>query len=147
MMPWILIPFALQGLVMGFDEFYFHQRRTLPAWERWGHPLDTVTVLFPLLLVFFVPYSDRMALIFLWLALVSCASVTKDEWVHANFCVPGEHWVHSLLFLLHPLIFGSMFLLWREPGGRVWLALELALLIPFLAYQTLYWNVYKARQH
>ena len=37
---WFL-PFALQGLAMGVDEFGFHRQRTLPRWEWLGHALDT----------------------------------------------------------------------------------------------------------
>lgn len=28
-----LLPFALQGLAMGADEFGFHRRREVPRWE------------------------------------------------------------------------------------------------------------------
>jgi hypothetical protein len=110
---------ALQGLLMLVDEFWFHRRREIPRWERIGHPLDTITVLV--------------------LAIVSCLFVTKDEWVHARICVPGEQWLHALLFLLHPALFVAVWFLWKQ-GEVGWIALQTAVTFGFLCWQILYWN-------
>jgi hypothetical protein len=134
-----VLVFFLQGTLMLVDEFHFHRRRGLPRWERLGHPLDTLTVLAPLLLTLFLPVAAPWTAIFLALALFSCVFVTKDEWVHARLCAPGEQWLHALLFLLHPLLFGAMWVLWKA-GERGLVSVQAALTFGFLCWQLLYWN-------
>jgi hypothetical protein len=131
--------FALQGLLMAVDEFGFHPRREMPRWERIGHPLDTLTVLLPLVLAILIPSTPVWMILFTAMAVFSCLFVTKDEWMHARYCGPREHWLHALLFLLHPVIFLAMFLLWRA-GETGWIGVQAALVSVFLAWQILYWN-------
>ncbi len=139
LVPLALTVFALQGLLMLADEFWFHRRREIPRWERIGHPLDTLTVLSPLLLALLFPPASPWIATFLGLAIFSSLFVTKDEWVHARLCVPGEQWLHAVLFLLHPVLFVMIFLLWRA-GETGWITLQAVLVTAFLAWQTLYWN-------
>ncbi len=56
MFYFLAVPFALQGLAILVDEFYFHRRRGLPIWERWGHPLDTLSLLICWLFLLCLPY-------------------------------------------------------------------------------------------
>jgi hypothetical protein len=130
---------ALQGLLMLVDEFWFHRRREIPRWERIGHPLDTITVLAPHGLALLAPSSQPWTGAFFALAIVSCLFVTKDEWVHARICVPGEQWLHALLFLLHPALFVAVWFLWKQ-GEVGWIALQTAVTFGFLCWQLLYWN-------
>ena len=53
------VPFGMQAALMVFDEGYFHRGRGLGPWERWGHPLDTVTFLLCLGWLFLMPPSER----------------------------------------------------------------------------------------
>ena len=69
-----LLPFLVQMIVIGIDEFYFHIRRGLPKWERWGHPLDTLTVLGCFLFVLWVPFTAFTLKIYIGIALFSCLS-------------------------------------------------------------------------
>src|SRR3990167_10478936 len=100
-----LLPFLLQAIVIGIDEGWFHLRRGLPRWERIGHPLDTLTVLICMGYVLFVPYSKTAIFPYLLLSIFSCLMVTKDEFVHKEHCPASEHWLHALLFILHPITF------------------------------------------
>lgn len=111
---WILCAgiLAVHSLAMMFDEFHFHRRRGLSAWERIGHPLDTLSVLACFFVAFYLPYSHRNLAVFLGLAAFSLLLITKDEAVHAKACGPGEMWLHSLLFVLHPLVLGIAYLYW-----------------------------------
>jgi len=87
----LLLPLAVQGLAILLDEFHFHFARGLPRWELIGHPLDTFRVLAPILwLVFSVP-SERNLIVYIVAAAFSCFFVTKDEFVHADLCLPAEH--------------------------------------------------------
>jgi hypothetical protein len=103
MWPWAALPFAMQGALMIADEG-FHLRRGLPAWERWGHPLDSFLTAACYAIALLAPPS-RMALIAYGAACaLSCLCVTKDEWVHARHCAGAESWLHACLFLLHPVL-------------------------------------------
>ena len=150
---YILVPFVLQVLCMGGDELYFHRQRGLPRWERWGHPLDTLTALLCLLWLWFVPPSGQAVAVYAGLALFSSLFITKDEWVHHHHCPAGEHWLHALLFVLHPLVLLGAGLLWPAAHGQVspwlhWAGWERAFLLgnlllmsSFGLYQLIYWNL------
>ena len=135
-----LAAMALQALILLTDELYFHRRRGLPRWERVGHPLDTASVVAcSVAALTFEP--TRGALIgYGLLAAFSCLLVTKDEFVHARRCEPGEHWLHALLFVLHPLVLIGIALLWLARARSILLAQAVAT-GAFGAYQAIYWNV------
>lgn len=122
------------------DELYFHRRRGLPRWERIGHPLDTLSVLACYGLALSSTPSDDTLLAYAVLAGLSCLLVTKDELVHAARCEPMEHWLHALLFVLHPIVLGVGALLWLSQE-RMLLWLSASLTAGFGAFQALYWNV------
>jgi hypothetical protein len=148
---------------MVVDEFYFHRQRTLPRWERIGHPLDTLTVLLCWSVVWFVPPTPSSITVYAGLGVFSCLFVTKDEWVHKEYCRAGEQWLHALLFILHPLLMVSAGLLWPAIGAknpaalssgwiryegfeRSFFAVNIALTLLFGLYQLVYWNfIWKAR--
>ncbi len=156
----ILIPFFVQILAIGIDEFYFHRKRGLPKWERIGHPLDTLTVLICFAFLLFVPYSPLTLKIYIGLSAFSCLFVTKDEFVHKECCSASEQWLHALLFLNHPIVLTAAGLIWPIASGgsepswliglslytdtlRVSLIAQTGGIAMFLIYQTLYWNVYR----
>lgn len=131
---------GLQAAFMSFDELLFHRRRGLPRWERIGHPIDTASVLgcFAMTL-FFAPTRGALTA-YAILATLSCLLVTKDEFVHAERCEPAEHWLHAVLFVLHPLLLIAGAVLWLEGARWILLAQTLATL-GFGVYQTVYWNL------
>lgn len=141
----LVIPLALQALAMLVDEGYFHRRRGLPRWERIGHPLDTLTIAACLAwLVGVDPTAAYAVPGYLALAVISTLFVTKDEPVHARLCGAAEHWLHAVLFVLHPIVLGACAVLWQR--GETWLlAGQLAATCAFLAYQVVYWNVLRDR--
>jgi hypothetical protein len=157
-MWWLaLAPFVLQALALCFDEGYFHIRRGLPRWERIGHPLDTLTVLICMSYVLFVPFTTGHLLLYVALAAFSSFWVTKDEFVHKEHCPAAEHWLHALLFTLHPITLISAGFIWPvtqqvevSPWIAAWLnapevlalflRVQLALMTLFLLYQIVFWN-------
>ena len=133
------IPFGLQGLATLVDELYFHRRRGLSQWERIGHPLDTLTVLGCYAVALALPLILASLWVYVAFAVFSCLFVTKDEIVHAKYCEPLEHWVHALLFVLHPIVLASMAFLWLN-GVRTLMLVQGLLTLAFGLYQTFYWN-------
>jgi 2-polyprenyl-6-hydroxyphenyl methylase/3-demethylubiquinone-9 3-methyltransferase len=150
---WFL-PFALQGLAMGVDEFGFHRRRTLPRWEWLGHALDTSVFLACLACPLLLPPVSAHFRIFGVLAVVSCVLITKDEFIHQRLCSGGEHWVHAVLFILHPIVLIATAVLWMSTGAaalaglsapsrdlaRSILLLQGLIVSGFLAFQIVYWS-------
>ena len=148
---WLLVPFVLHGICMGVDEFYFHWRRGLLRWERLGHPLDTLTVLVCQGWLWTHQPSAWTVGVYVVLCVFSSLFVTKDEFIHQKHCTAGEHWMQSLLFLLHPLVLGAAGLWWAAAHGQLnfiaadpWIftALRgnLILAVLFGLYQLLFWN-------
>src|SRR5215472_902738 len=151
----LLLPLAVQGIAILVDELHFHLLRGLPRWERIGHPLDTFTVLAPVLWLVFTLPSERNLIVYIAAAVFSCFFVTKDEFVHAHLCAPAEHLNHAVLFIAHPLVFAALALLWplyHVPSGAVeWLEhfrglewalpIQATLLALYMIYQAVYWNL------
>lgn len=136
-MKLLYLPFLLQGLAMFVDEFYFHEKRGLPRWERLGHPLDTITVLscFAYLL-----WGQVNLNWYVGICTFSCLFITKDEFVHGQKCSGSEHWLHALLFILHPLSFLSGYLLWSH-SDLLMLKIQFSAIGLFLIYQILRWSI------
>ena len=144
-------------VVVAADEFWFHRRRGLPRWERYGHPLDTLTVVLSLAWVLFVAPIYSTVAVFVILAVFSCIFVTKDEPVHKRYCSAAEMWLHSILFMLHPMMLTSAGLLWpiiwnRTSGFSNWvvrpegfersfLSLICFVMALFGLYQLIFWNL------
>ncbi|MBK7889583.1 MAG: hypothetical protein IPJ84_01660 [Bdellovibrionales bacterium] len=139
----IVFLFALQGGAMFVDEFYFHRKRGLPLWERVGHPLDTLTVLSCFLFSLVMEPTEAHAWAYGALAFFSCIFVTKDEFVHKEHSSGAENWLHSILFILHPLVLIAAGLIWfKFDELRPVLIGQTTLADIFLTYQTVYWNFY-----
>jgi 2-polyprenyl-6-hydroxyphenyl methylase / 3-demethylubiquinone-9 3-methyltransferase len=136
-----LIPIVLQGIVMVVDEGWFHRARGLPRWERIGHPLDTLTIVLCLAwLLATAPDSPSALPVYIGLAVFSTLFVTKDEPVHARLCGPGEHWLHAVLFVLHPIVLAAFAYLWWTGAVGVLIG-QLCITLAFMAYQVIYWNL------
>lgn len=136
-MKLLYLPFIIQGLCMLVDEFYFHEKRGLPRWERLGHPLDTLTVFAAL---GYLLLNQVNSIVYLGLSLFSCLFITKDEFVHKEKCGAFEQWLHALLFVLHPILFLSAFWLWQEKDFT-FLKIQSGIIVAFFLYQILRWSI------
>ncbi|MEY4066315.1 MAG: hypothetical protein RIR26_2523 [Pseudomonadota bacterium] len=151
--------YALQAAALCIDEFFIHRKRNLPSWERWGHPLDTASVLIPTFLTVFFPFHESLLFVFVVLGIFSCLFVTKDEWVHARVCSGLELWLHAVLFVCHPMAFVSTAFFWvvrSQPSflatqSDAWRVADIVLkgqavtLAAFLLYQVIYWNFFRGK--
>jgi hypothetical protein len=137
--------FSVQGLLMFWDEWGYHRKRGLGTWERWGHPIDSTIYAAALALPAFAPPRPGWIQLYLLLAAVSCLVITKDEWVHAKECAAGEHWVHALLFIVHPLVLAAAGLLWVENEALFARRLLPFSIAVFALYQIVYWLPRHAR--
>jgi hypothetical protein len=143
----LLILTALQGLIMVFDEFVFHRRRGLPAFERWGHVADTSLFLLALLLPALAAPTPLWLGFYAFFAIASCLFITKDEWIHASACSGAEQWCHAMLFVLHGPILLTAGLVWYLAPHHFALKMLPPIVLIWGLYQHLYWNVYHERKH
>ncbi|MCX6994290.1 MAG: hypothetical protein NTY13_00385 [Chlamydiae bacterium] len=161
----LLIPFAIQALMIIFDEWVYHLKRGLPRWERIGHPIDTASFILCLCFVQFVQFSPSALLWYILLAVISCLLITKDEFMHKHHCEACEHWVHAILFINHPLLLISIGLLWYAVSSEPppWFLSESAnntvlitvfvqgqtlFTLLFMLYQIIYWNfIWKLKEN
>ena len=142
---WLMIPFALQGTAMLFDEFHFHRKRGLARWERVGHPLDTLSVLACFGFISAVPPTDSNIRIYVGLCAFSCLFITKDEGVHTGACDATENWLHAILFVLHPVTFFAAGMMWQSAPDAWSLTIQPYIVLAFLFYQVIYWNIWAPR--
>lgn len=150
----IALPFALQGMIMIIDEFYFHHQRGLPLWERIGHPIDTFSIIICYAIALYLPFQREYILLFIGLAIFSSLLITKDEFIHHQYCLASEQWLHALLFVLHPVVLALTGLIWFLPSSPdflpnldgkllfIVLKIQFILTLFYLLYQIIYWNFY-----
>lgn len=138
----LLIPFLVQGITIFIDEFYFHWKRGLPRWERIGHPLDTLTVIVCFAWVLWMPYSPNLVVVYALMALFSTFFVTKDEFIHAKMALPGEFWLHALLFVMHPTVLALAGFTWANVFPQLGPVVfgQFVVMVIFFFYQVIYWN-------
>ena len=136
----LYVPFIIQGILMGIDE-KMHYRRGLGVWERLGHPLDTMTMFVPLSFIAIKEFSHQNLTVYIVLGVFSCLFITKDEFVHAQECNGFENWLHSILFVLHPLIFVCSGLLWINHPDDQFISFQPLLIGVFMLYQILRWSI------
>ena len=150
----LLLPLVEQGLAVLVDEFYFHFARGLPRWEHLGHPLDTFTVLAPILWQGFSLQSQGNLTVYIVAAAFSCFFVIKDEFVHADVCAPAEHVMPCSSSCIHwflPRCPCSGLYITRPPerscgsnrfrGLASALPIQAAILTLYMIYQAVYWNL------
>lgn len=149
----LIFPFIIQAGATFFDEFYFHHKRGLPLWEKLGHPLDTLTVLACYYYITTHDFNLTNLGIYVSLAIFSCLFITKDEFVHHENSGATEQWLHSILFVIHPIVLSSLGFYWFNNNSSDFISTkelvifksfirgQLILTIIFLTYQILYWSV------
>lgn len=138
----LLLPIALQGIAMFFDEFYFHHKRGLPRWERIGHPLDTLSVFLCYIYMYLNEPTDAHIKVVVALCVFSCLLITKDEFVHTEKCEASENWLHAILFVLHPITFFAAGMIWVNKMNPIFLLVQSIVIFSFMLYQIIYWSFY-----
>ncbi len=137
------LPVLVQGAFLLVDELYCHRRRTLRRWERLGHPVDTLAFLACVALLLLLPVTSTALVAYSVAAVFSCVLITKDEWQHRELCSGFENWLHSVLFMLHPVVLGWLgYLWWRGDADAGAIAsFTLVFASVFFLYQIVYWNI------
>tara|TARA_Y100000389_G_C17069494_1_gene321282 strand:- start:64 stop:501 length:438 start_codon:yes stop_codon:yes gene_type:complete len=137
----ILTIWILQGVLMFCDEFIHHQRG-LGLWERVGHPIDSFFFLLPFIYTQLFTNTN----IFIILCLFSSLLITKDEFVHSKECEAKEQWLHSVLFVLHPIALYGLWYAWVNNLNQI-IQVQSVIIFIFILYQIIYWNFIKGNEN
>ena len=152
----ILLTFVVQVFAISIDEFYFHRIRRLPLWERISHPIDTMLFTTCISISLFLPPHSPIIEWYIIIAILSTLLITKDEFIHPSLCSPAEHWIHSILFILHPIVLIEVFIFWTMPQLfsthilsilQIGLKLLFFFSLLFLFFQIVFWGVYDKQRH
>ena len=122
---------------MFVDEFVYHQKRRLGRWESLGHTVDSFFFLLPFL---YCLYFEE-ASFFYGICIVSTLIITKDEFVHNKECGPAEQWLHSALFIIHPIALFALKTAWDQKL-YTFIKVQAVIIGLFMLYQFFYWNIY-----
>jgi len=116
------IPFIIQAILFGMDEFCYHRNRFIPLLEKWGHVLDTLVFLICIYYALYKDYRKRREWKYIFWFVLSCLVVLKEESIHYMLPISlGEQWLHSILFVLHPILLGSLGYFWVTSQKFIWL--------------------------
>jgi hypothetical protein len=124
---------------MFFDEFYYHHKRRLGRWESIGHPIDSFFFLLCFGFCVLFSFSNFNLYIFIALSIISTLIITKDEWIHSQESYPTENWLHSILFIIHPISLAGLFSAWRY-NLKDLILIQAFIITLFMLYQIIYWN-------
>lgn len=127
---------------MFIDEFYFHHKRGLGRWESIGHPVDTFLFLIPFIICLSWSYEEFISKVLIVTSVLSTLIITKDEWIHSEQSSGAENWLHSLLFILHPLSLGVLYYFWTNKE-IFYIQIQAGIISLFFIYQVFYWNILK----
>lgn len=130
---------AVQGALMLADERVYHAERGLSRREAWGHAADSFVFALTLSLPALLAPTLRAVLLYAAASIFSTLLVTKDEGIHARECGAPEHWVHAVLFAVHPCVLAAAGALWVRGEGTLVRACLPVLAGLFCAGQWGYW--------
>lgn len=138
----VISVWIIQGILIILDEFKYHHQRGLKRWERIGHPIDTFFFLIP----FLYTWHFSNTAIFALFCLLSCLIITKDEFVHAKECGAHEQWLHSVLFIIHPISFIALWLAWKNGFEQI-IKIQSFVIFSFMLYQIIFWNFIAGKKY
>jgi hypothetical protein len=142
----LLILIFLHIVLFHLDEYYFHRKRPLTRKEVISMFVDGLLFLPPLMLAIFTTFSEELKILYIVLASLSCLSIVKNEcFMHSGIC-RKERLLHSLLYVLHPILLFSFYLSWERNyfvhNINFWIVqvVYLGAGLRTLAHQLIYWN-------
>lgn len=139
-LPATILLVATQGGISLLDELHYHRKRGLGRFESIGHPADTLVFLAALSIPAISRPTNVSLICFILFALISTLVITKDEFIHAQSCEPGEHWLHALLFVVHAPVLIGIALVWLHDPAAIFLRLLPPIVGAWGIYQFLYWR-------
>ncbi|MCB0392744.1 MAG: hypothetical protein KDD58_15750 [Bdellovibrionales bacterium] len=142
----LLFLIILHVIIFHIDEYYFHRKRVLCRKEVLGMFLDGALYLPPLIIASFTSHSPFWKTTFITFSILSCISISKNEWFYNSDLTRPERWVHSLLYILHPILLYSFYQSWVDnyfvQNLNFWMVqiIYLGFGVKTLTHQLIYWN-------
>ena len=145
MIAFILIIMSLQVILFQLDEYYFHRNRKLSRKEIISAISDGFLYIIPLIIATFTRFQEGRREFYIALSAISCLSIIKNEFFYPALNVK-ERVLHSLLYVLHPILLYSFYLSWKGnffdtfPNFWIFQLLYVAIGFKTVTYQMIYWN-------
>ncbi|MCB0357568.1 MAG: hypothetical protein KDD40_11200 [Bdellovibrionales bacterium] len=142
----LLFLISLQVVLFHIDEYYFHRKRTLCRKEVVSMFIDGALYLPPLVIACFAPFNDFWSWVFIVFSVLSCLSITKNEWFYNYDLNRPERIVHSFLYILHPILLYGFYYSWQQNyfahNLNFWIIqiVYVGFGVRTLAHQLIYWN-------
>ncbi|MCB0413398.1 MAG: hypothetical protein KDD50_03635, partial [Bdellovibrionales bacterium] len=114
MLLFLTAALILQLILFHLDEYYFHRKRGLSRPEIVSALMDGFFYLLPLAIAIFCSFTIFWQWIYIFLAILSCLSVVKNEWFYPVVMDRNEKLVHAGLYLLHPILLYTFYLSWDQ---------------------------------
>ena len=139
----------IHGILLNIDEHIFHKKRGINKIELWNALFDMALFIAPIFIALFTKFSYWWEKVFIAFCMASCLSIAKNELFYKGLDVK-ERLVHSLLYVLHPVILYAYYISWQtnyfDHHYYVWLT-QLAFMllgIQSITYRIIYWNYIRA---
>ena len=142
----LLFLMILQVVIFHVDEYYFHRKRTLSRKEAVGMFIDGALYLPPIVIASFAPFSDFWKTVYIVFSILSCLSIIKNEMFYEHDVTKKERLVHSILYVLHPILLYTFYFSWKgnffAHNLNFWMVQILYMGFGFktLTHQLIYWN-------
>lgn len=133
------------AILFAYDEYILNKKRELSQGEINSALLDGVLFLGIVALTIFTTYTENLGIVFISLSFLSCISIIKNEFFYPVLEL-RERLVHSILYVLHPLILYAFYLSWEmdffNNNMSYWMLqlCYLALGFKAMCYHVIYWN-------
>lgn len=145
MVIFITITTLLHGILFFLDEHILNKRRGLSKVEIISSLVDGILYLVLVAMTVFAPFNEFTRLLYLTLAVLSCLSIIKNEWIYPDL-EKVERLVHAALYILHPLIIYAFYISWKQDFFNTqmtyWMLQLCYLILGFkaMSYHVIYWN-------
>lgn len=136
---------SLHGTLFMIDEHFFHKKRGLVKGELLSSIIDGILFLTPITLTVFTRHSFELEKIYIVLSVLSCISISKNEFFYRGI-EQKERLIHSALYVLHPILLYTFYMAWISNFFAIHLnfwtiqLVYLAMCVQTMAYKTVYWN-------
>jgi hypothetical protein len=132
--------------LFAYDEYALKRKRSLSQSEINSALIDGFLFLSIVALTIFTNFSSTLSYVYIGLAVLSCASIIKNEFFYPDTIKREERVVHALMYVLHPLILYCFYTSWSMnffiTNMTYWTMQLLYLILGFktITYHVIYWN-------
>lgn len=134
------------ALLFMYDEYFLHKKRGLSRKEINSGIVDGLIFLILICFTIFTQYTPLLAGVYIFLSVISCGLIVKNEFFYPEQLTRNERLVHAALYVFHPLILFAFYISWKmdffTSNIAYWMLQlgYLALAFKAVSFHIIYWN-------